>query len=169
MVKLAFVPYGYDVHTTLHTAGFAPTLLGCSDKPAIRASAVVMEYLPPPSNSEPGWITLFDLFERDPALVREKKDLIQAQLQAILLILSHSTFVHGDLRSNNLMIYCTLNTIVEPVRVNAIDMEWAGKLGEACYLEDRNPAVGYPGEAASYIGPRDDAQMIDHWWNEVDA
>jgi len=167
MVKLAFLPYGHDVHEALHAAGFAPKYLGRSDKPEIGASVIIMEYLTPPSTSEPGWVTLFDLFQKDPALVRKKKELINIQLCALLDILKCFNFVHGDLRSNNLMIYCTLDTIMEPVRVNAVDMEWSGKLGTACYPEDRNPLVGYPGTAAGCIGPGDDAKMIEHWWNEV--
>jgi serine/threonine-protein kinase RIO1 len=101
-----------------------PKLLGRSHKPAISAEIIVMEYLLPPTNGKPGWITLFDLVTKHPALVDQKSGLIQVQLDAIVLVLKGSKLVHGDLRSNNLMIFCTLATIVEPVQVKAVDMEW---------------------------------------------
>jgi len=165
MAKLTFLPYGYDVHKALYDEDFAPALLGSSCKPEIGAVVVVMEYLAPPTDTVPGWITLFDLFQQRPALVHEKKESIRAKLDEIVLILKHSKFVHGDLRSNNLMICCTFDTIMDPVRVKAIDMEWAGKLGEACYPDDRNEEVGYPGKAASPIGSGDDAYMVNLWWD----
>ena len=169
MVKLAFLRYGFDVHNVLHAQHYAPALLGSSRKPEIGAIAVVMEYLAPPKYNAPGWITLFDLFQKNPALVRKKADLIYAELVKVIRILSESKLVHGDLRSNNLMIYGTFDTIMEPIKVNVIDMEWAGRLGEAYYPEDRNPAVGYPGEAASCIGLGDDAHMVNIWLDEVAA
>ena len=165
MVKLTFVPYGYVVHEALETAGYAPKLLGRSHKPAISAEIIVMEYLLPPTNGKPGWITLFDLVTKHPALVDQKSDLIQAQLDAIVLVLKGSKLVHGDLRSNNLMIFCTLTAIVEPVQVKAVDMEWAGRVGEVYYPVDRNEAVGYPGKAGELIGSRDDDQMARQWMN----
>lgn len=163
MVKLAFSPYGYQVHEALHAAGYAPALLGYSHKPAIGADAVVMEYLPPPSGNENGWTTLFDLSVANAALVHNKKELILEKLKAILLVLKNSNLVHGDLRSNNLMVYGTRFNIVEPVQLKAIDMEWAGKQGEVCYPDNRNSQVGYPGEAGKYIGLGDDAQMVEMW------
>jgi hypothetical protein len=138
-------------------------LLGYSRKPAIGADAVVMEYLPHPSSNENGWTTLFDLSVANAALVHNKKELILEKLKAILLVLKNSNLVHGDLRSNNLMVYGTRFNIVEPVQLKAIDMEWAGKQGEVCYPDNRNLQVGYPGEAGKYIGLGDDAQMVEMW------
>jgi len=166
MVKLAFLPYGYDVHKALHAQGLAPTLYGRSHKPVIGADIVVMEYLPPPTPHGPGWRTLHYFHDKHPALVREKKDAIWVQLNAIVSTLKGLGFVHGDLRPNNLMIHVTQDTIVDPVTVKAVDMEWAGKVGVACYPEDRNDIVGYPGEAAGLIGPDDDTYMVGQLWNE---
>jgi len=47
--KTCLLPY--EVHKALHTAGYAPDLLGCSHRPAI--CAVVIEYLTP-TGSEDG-------------------------------------------------------------------------------------------------------------------
>ena len=99
--------------------------------------------------------------------MHKKADLIYAELVKIIQILLESKLVHGDLCSNNLMIYGTFDTIMEPIKVNTIDIEWAGRLGEAYYPEDQNPGVGYPGEAASCIGLGDNAQMVKIWLHEV--
>ena len=167
MVKVAFRPYGYEVHKALHSQGYAPALLGFSRRPAIGADAIVMEYLPPPTNNTDGWITLFDLSAVNPVLVHEKKQKIQQELDEMILFLTNSSFVHGDLRSNNIMIFGTFSNIVEPIQLKAIDMEWAGKAGVVCYPTNRNSKVGYPGEAGGCIDSGHDAQMVTKWLAQV--
>jgi hypothetical protein len=161
-VKLAFHPYGYRVHEVLHTSGFAPKLLGASQKPEICTDAIVMEYLAPPTNLKDGWKTLHDLYLDAPHLLTSEKPAIEEVLNNLVHILEENQLVHGDLRSNNLLIYVTANSqaIVKPVRINAIDMEWAGAVGEAFYPPNRNENVGFPGVAGGLIGAHHDNFMI---------
>ena len=126
-MKLAFRPYGYEVHNLLHAEGFAPKLHGSSKKPEINTDAIVMEYLPPPTDDQPGWQTLHDVFMESPQLVVQGREAIRERLLAIVALLKRSYMVHGDLRSNNIMIKVTAkgSALVQPITVNAIDMEWA--------------------------------------------
>ena len=167
MAKVSFLPYGIEVHRALSARGLAPTLLGYSQILVIGADVVVMEYLAPPTAERSGWSTLHDFYSDHAELVREKKDAIWEQLTMIVSTLKDLSFVHGDLRSNNLMIHVTQDAIVVPVTVKAIDMEWAGEVGVACYPEDRNNAAGFPGEEAGLIGPEDDEYMVKCWLNDL--
>jgi len=166
MVKLAFRPYGYEVHTALQSKGFAPKLLGRSQKQEIGADAIVMHYLSPPTANEPGWVTLHDLAF---ALVFQERAGIYEKLMEIVSLLKGLNLVHGDLRPNNLMIKVAEGggALVQPITVNAIDMEWAGRVSEAYYPADRNETVGYPGDAAGPIRADDDCHMIQCWWNKI--
>jgi hypothetical protein len=87
----------------------------------------------------------------------------------IVTLLQSLHLVHGDLRPNNLMIKVHEGgeALVQPIMVNAIDMEWAGTVGEAYYPADRNETVGYPGDAAGPIGANDDQHMVQCWWNKI--
>lgn len=169
MVKLAFRPYGYAVHSALQAAQLAPELRGFSKKPEIGADAIVMQYLPPPARNIPGWVTLHDLAVNHRQLVFEERTEIHSRLKKIVSLLKGLDFVHGDLRPNNLMIKVVGagNAFVQPITVNVIDMEWAGKVGEAYYPGDRNGAVGYPGNAGGPIGADDDGRMVQSWWDEI--
>jgi hypothetical protein len=167
MAKLCFHPYGEEVHKALFPRGLAPAFLGSSCKPAIGASVIVMEFLPLPTVDQPGWHTLHYFDTIHPELVHEKKDAIWEQLAAILSTLKELHLVHGDLRSNNLMIHVTQDAIVVPIQLKAIDMEWGGKVGVACYPADRNDVVGFPGKAAHVIGSTDDEVMVKSWWGTL--
>ena len=171
MVKVIFRPYGYGVHDLLHAEGFAPKLCGHSERPEIGADAVVMEYLPPPNDDKPGWETLHDLFSHSftrQLVVRERVG-IRDKLLEIVSLLQKLHMIHGDFRPSNLMIKVTANCagLVQPVRVMVVDMEWAGKVGEAYYPLDRNETVGYPGKASCRIGADDDVYMVNRWWDEI--
>lgn len=171
MAKLAFRPYGYVVHHALQAEQFAPELHGHSQKPEIGADAIVMEYLSPPTPDKSGWVTLYDLTISHYQMVFEKRVEIHGRLRKIVSILKSLDLVHGDFRPNNLMIKVVAggNAFVEPITVNAIDMEWAGKVGEAYYPGDRNGAVGYPGHAGGCIGADDDACMVQSWWDKINS
>ena len=57
----------------------------------------IMEYLPPPSGSVAGWITLHKLIHEHPEVAARSKDEISDALEAITSKLQQASYVHGDL------------------------------------------------------------------------
>lgn len=192
IVKATYPPihkgYGVAVHEALAAAGFAPAficelpheniLLGgellAHIKPLI--NYFVMEYLPPPSVSANGWITLDDLAIEHTMLAHSKKSLILAALRRVLELLQDKNFVHGDLRPNNIMIKICLRPKPmlfgdqDSLMLRVIDYDWAGELGKAAYPTIRNSKINWPGEDGELIGDKDDEQMVLEWmekWPDI--
>lgn len=64
-----------------------------------------MEYLPPPLGTKPGWISLHNLGFKYPTVTEANKVQILKSLLIIVDKLEEKNYVHGDFRTNNLLIY----------------------------------------------------------------
>lgn len=113
--------YGKNVHEYCTRAGFAPALLFCEPL-AGGWVAVVMEYL------------VLSMAVANTASVRK-------QLLGIKSTLKTVSFVHGDLRENNVM-WDSSNK-----RVVLIDFDWSGRDGVGKYPPFMNPDIVWPPEA----------------------
>jgi len=169
VAKLVFDHYGLAVHKAL-APRFAPKFYGHSSREGTNAKIFVMECLPIPEDEEEWdgmrWIMLATLPEQlnTPRLDPHLRNDIYVILKDIVLQLKDQKLVHGDLRSNNLMIkMVNPHEVAKPVEIKVIDFEWADELGLARYPYDRNNAVGYPGNAAALIAAGDDLLMVEKW------
>jgi len=131
--------------------GLAPKLYGYAEADGA-PTAYVMEYLGPPT-----WQTLYQFFESDTAAVDPTQ--LQEAVEGILKMLDTKDYVHGDLRTNNIMI----QTNEKCVDLKVIDFDWAGKAGEVCYPAERNTDIQWPGEAGAPILKEHDSEMVDSW------
>ncbi|KAL8010561.1 putative aminoglycoside phosphotransferase, protein kinase-like domain superfamily [Plasmopara halstedii] len=115
--------YGREVHDYCSNAGFAPKLLFC-------------EYLPN------GWVfvvmeqlSLCPLRHANGMIVRD-------QLLKIENTLKDGSFVHGDLREQNVMWDTSKNRVV------LIDFDWSGRDGVDTYPPFMNGEIAWPAGAA---------------------
>ncbi|KAL7680012.1 putative aminoglycoside phosphotransferase, protein kinase-like domain superfamily [Plasmopara halstedii] len=115
--------YGREVHDYCSNAGFAPELLFC-------------EYLPN------GWVfivmeqlSLCPLRHANGMIVRD-------QLLKIENLLKDGSFVHGDLREQNVMWDTSKNRVV------LIDFDWSGRDGVDTYPPFMNGEIAWPAGAA---------------------
>ena len=105
---VAFEPYGKKVHKYLESKDMAPKYFfsfdmnggGLPSNADIIEDHHLMEYLPPPSNNAPGWISLLDLEVRFPQVASCCKVDIQAALYNIIDVVGDAKFVHGNLWPN---------------------------------------------------------------------
>ncbi|KZT06283.1 uncharacterized protein LAESUDRAFT_628715, partial [Laetiporus sulphureus 93-53] len=130
VVKLVNDSYGEEVHQLLARHNLAPALYGYA-RPEGAPAAYVMEYL------DENWRSLFDLLRRDSS--RPFHQAIYASLQRALDLLKEENLVHGDLRSNNIMVRITDG---EP-QIKIIDYDWAGKAGQVRYPAARNESLDW--------------------------
>ena len=151
LVKLVPRSYSRDVHKHMADNGLAPKLYGYAEADGA-PTAYVMEYLDPPT-----WQTLYQFFESDTAAVDPTQ--LQEAVEGILKMLDTKDYVHGDLRTNNIMI----QTNEKCVDLKVIDFDWAGKAGEVCYPAERNTDIQWPGEAGAPILKEHDSEMVDSW------
>ena len=151
LVKLVPRSYSRDVHKHMADNGLAPKLYGYAEADGA-PTAYVMEYLDPPT-----WQTLYQFFESDTAAVDPTQ--LQEAVEGILKMLDTKDYVHGDLRTNNIMI----RTNEKCVDLKVIDFDWAGKAGEVCYPAERNTDIQWPGEAGAPILKEHDSEMVDSW------
>lgn len=149
MVKLAR-QYGAEVHQLLAKEGFAPKLHGSSSSPGA-PTAYVMDYLSPPTNTEPGWITL-SLFFKSPGATEYLKP-IGTTLNLILDFMADADMMHGDFRPNNIMVQVfKMQRSYTPVcsregqgaNLKVFDFDWAGKSGSVSYPLQRNEEITWP-------------------------
>jgi len=70
---------------------------------------------------------------------------LQEALDSIIEKLESKNYVHGDLRSNNIVI--RTDVIEKSVDLKVIDFDWAGEAGQVRYPEERNRDIWWPGEA----------------------
>jgi serine/threonine protein kinase len=163
VVKLART-YGVDAHQHLYLKDLAPKLLAYSKQAGI-PTAYVIELLPPP------WITLQRLGANQPDLwVQHQEEIYKAVQQAIQCMLEGG-FVHGDLRSNNIMIDAETLKNRSMAHIKLMDFDWSGKAGAVFYPASRNRSIKWPGLPAGPIRLEDDAELLGSWWSKevVDA
>jgi hypothetical protein len=162
-VKVASGNYGEDVHRLL---GLAPKLIAYAD-PDGAPKAYAMEYL-----QHPDWITLFD-YLKVPGISSKSMSFIKSSIDVVLNVLEKDGSVHGDLRSNNIMVKVSANNQLIPVDnravINVIDFDWAGKAGEVFYPVMRNESIHgiiWPGEAGGAIELDHDSTLVNSWLKE---
>ena len=156
LVKLVPRSYSRDVHEYMAKNKLAPKLYGYA-KADGAPTAYVMEYLDPPT-----WQTLYQFFESDTTAMDPTQ--LQAAVESILKTLDSKDYVHGDLRTNNIMI--RTDVIEECVDIKVIDFDWAGKAGEACYPAERNTDIQWPGKAGAPILKEHDLEMVHSWLDQ---
>jgi hypothetical protein len=181
--------YGRDVHEFLSDENMAPKLYDIKTPIPKRflgrttlEKYVYMEYLAPPSDTSPkGWISLHDLGVNHVEVALANKNTIIQAVRHITHTLRKAKYVHGDFRTNNLLIYvdissssCTLipRTDTGLPFIKVIDFDWSGhpstveQPNTIRYPPHRNPQVRWPGNDGWHIGAGDDDLMIDYWRQE---
>ncbi|KAG9050148.1 hypothetical protein FS837_007447 [Tulasnella sp. UAMH 9824] len=171
MVKLVR-QYGAEVHPLLATKGFAPQLHGRCSSPGA-PTAYVMEYLSPPTDTEPGWITLSQFFKSPGAT--EYQEAIEKTLNLILTVMGDADVMHGDFRPNNIMLQVfKMQHSYTPVcsgggqeaNLKVVDFDWAGKSGSVSYPLQRNEDIAWPAAPWDRIIKDHDRELVNIWWRE---
>ncbi len=174
LVKLVYGPYGDSLHRVLALECLAPALHGrivAPDSIAPIANAYIMEYLPPPA-SDRGWITLyaFELVETfDADTKMSLKNRIWPALDTILKVMEEKSLVHGDLRSNNIMVEVESDRTLPKgdVKLRVVDFDWGGPVDKTHYPLIRNEAAAmWPGPRGGPIKIGHDRQLVKAWWDE---
>ncbi|KZT07499.1 uncharacterized protein LAESUDRAFT_713594 [Laetiporus sulphureus 93-53] len=162
VVKLVDRSYGAHVHHLLACHGFAPILYGYARREGA-PTAYVMERL----GSD--WVMLFQFLKVEPPGTGFAAP-ISTSLQQLLELLDKEHVVHGDLRTNNIMLQ--IDDEGKPVisdrraNIKVIDYDWAGNAGEARYPPSRNEYIAADeeadGDASSLRSPPASATVADH-------
>ena len=91
----------------------------------------------------------------------------------MLDVLETAQFVHGDLRTNNIMIRVDKQGLPlsssneEHSNIRVVDFDWAGKAHEVRYPDTRNnniEDVKWPGDAGTPIEAGHDRLLVTSWW-----
>ena len=132
-VLVKFVPrsYSQDVHKHMADIGLAPKLYGYAEVEGAPI-AYVMKYLDPCA-----WETLHQFLKSNAAAVDRTQ--LQEALDSIIEKLEPKNYVHGDLRSNNIMI--RTDVMDKSVELKVVDFDWAGEAGQVCYPEEWNREI----------------------------
>ncbi|KAF7970321.1 hypothetical protein HWV62_24398 [Athelia sp. TMB] len=152
--------YSADAHRHLALAphGAAPRLRGCFPV-AGGWLAVVME------QSE-----YKQLFAITPELTPAERAKVQARVREIVDTLHGGGFVHGDIRSTNLLVdRASLGATAGDVKIHLIDYDWAGLDGEATYpIGINRSSVTRPdgAEGGKLITKAHDIEMISYLFKE---
>ena len=105
-VKFVSRRYGVEVHNFLAENGLAPKLLQISELPG-------------------GWIAIImENIVNGKTLTRPVTQQVKESLVQVLQLMKTKSYVHGDLRPQN---------IIRDNKVFVIDFDWAGKEGDATY------------------------------------
>jgi len=131
--------------------GLAPKLYGYAEVEGA-PTAYVMEYLDPCA-----WQTLHEFLKYDATAVNRTQ--VREAVDSIIEKLESKNYVHGDLRSNNIMIQSDM--IEKSVDLRVIDFDWAGEAGQVRYPAERNRDFWWPGEAGGPIEQDHDSKMAD--------
>ena len=159
LVKLVPRFYSRYVHKHMADNGLAPKLYGYAEMEGA-PTAYVMEYLDPSV-----WQTLYQLSK---SKEKPRKPMVSQQrgaLQEIITALDEKNYVHGDLRSNNIMI--RTDVMDKSVELKVVDFDWAGKAGQVHYPAEWNREIRWPGEAGGPIDQDHDSKMVDFWMKDV--
>ena len=125
------------IHKHMADNGLAPKLYGYAEAEGASA-AYVMEYLDPCT-----WQTRHEFLKFDATAVNRTQ--LQEALDSIIEKLESKNYVHGDLRSNNIVI--RTDVIEKSVDLKVIDFDWTGEAGQHRYPAERNRDIWWPGEA----------------------
>ena len=123
-VKFINGMYGKEAHQLLHQSNLAPqyyfeySIWSCW-------RAIVMELVE--------GTLLLDYCAPNHSVLEAVKD----NLQNVLAVLKEGSYVHGDLRSNNIIVTASGG-------VKVVDFDWAGKKGVAHYPFDINTDIAWP-------------------------
>jgi len=79
-------------------------------------------------------------------------------LEKIIAALDEKKYVHGDLRSNNIMI--RTDVMDKSVDLKLIDFDWAGKARQVHYPAEQNREIQWPGKAGGPIEQDHDLKMV---------
>jgi len=90
---------------------------------------------------------------------------LQDALEKIIIALDEKKYVHGDLRSNNIMIQT--DGMDKSVEFKVVDFDWAGEAGQVYYLAEWNRDIWWPGEAGGPIEQDHDLKMVDSWMKDL--
>ena len=153
LVKPVPRSYSQDVHKHMADNGLAPKLYGYAEVKGA-PTAYVMEYLDPSV-----WQTLHEFLKYDATAVDRTR--LQEAVDGIIEKLELKNYVHGDLRSNNIMIRTDVKEKSMDLRV--IDFDWAGETGQVRYPAERNREIWWPGEAGGPILKEHDSEMVNSW------
>jgi len=150
--------YSADAHRALAEHGAAPRLRGCF--PAAGGwLVVVMEE----SEYE-------RLFEVATELTPAKRAKVQTRVKEIVSTLHGRRFVHGDIRSTNLLVdRASLDGPASEVKIHVIDYDWAGLDGSAMYpIGINRSSVKRPdgAEGGELIAKAHDLDMISYLFQE---
>ena len=159
LVKLVPRSYSRDVHKHMADNGLAPKLYGYAEVEGV-PTAYVMEYLDPSI-----WQTLYQLSKPKKKLNKPTANQLRGALQEIIAALDEKKYVHGDLRSNNIMI--RTDVMDKSVELKVVDFDWAGEAGQARYPAERNKEIQWPGEAGGPIEQDHDSKMVDSWMKDL--
>ena len=155
LVKLVPRSYSQDVHKHMADNGLAPKLYGYAEVKDV-PTAYVMEYLDPSI-----WQTLHQLSKPKNKPNKPTANQLRGTLQKIIAALDEKKYVHGDLRSNNIMI--RTDVMDKSVELKVVDFDWAGKAGQVYYPAERNEEFQWPGEAGGPIEQDHDSKMVNSW------
>ena len=153
LVKLVPRSYSRDAHKHMADNGLAPKLYGYAELEGA-PTAYVMEYLDPCT-----WQTLHEFLKSNATAVDRTR--LQEAVYGIIEKLESKNYVHGDLRSNNIMIRTDVKEKSMDLRV--IDFDWAGEAGQVRYPAERNRDIWWPGEAGGPIEKDHDSRMVNSW------
>ena len=123
-------------------------------------TAYVMEYLDPSV-----WQTLYQLSKSKNKPRKPTVSQLRGALQEIITALDEKSYVHGDLRSNNIMI--RTDVMDKSVDLRVIDFDWAGEAGQVRYPAEWNREIWWPGEAGGPIDQDHDSKMVDFWLKDL--
>ncbi len=143
--ELAKERYGQQVHELLSKKDMAPRYFTnfftkLNTLPLAKLETYhVMEYLPPPSGTSLGWMTLHELGKKFP------QEATRSKCQMPRPSNSHRP-------GSKSVTY-----------LKVVDFDWAGHGTGVLYPSVRNPAIPWPGENGKAIGLEDDRTMINHW------
>ena len=71
------------------------------------------------------------------SLTKDQQEKIRRKVEKTLQVLHDAGFVHGDVRSTNILIGLeSLDS--DDVRIHFVDFDWAGRIGGAKYPNDIN-------------------------------
>ena len=153
LVKLAPCSYSRDVHKHMADTGLAPKLYGCAEVEGV-PTAYVMEYLDPSI-----WQTLYHLSKPKKKLNKPTANQLRGALQEIISALDEKKYVHGDLRSNNIMI--RTDVMDKSMDLKVVYFDWAGEAGQVYYPAEQDREIQWPGEAGGQIEKDHDSKMVD--------